>query len=743
VDISFLLSPQPTSIALHLRTLGNAVGEDLPHLKSILGYMWDQMSRAHATSRHSIDMTTQPFRTFVLEVPGALQLFITAGWSIHEKDMVLVYDRHPHEPGQRQLLAIEMLKDEIHSLPTRTHTASFDAELPFVVEEYNTLTRLFESRDLVPSLNTLRRWVYLWSYFRMMCAARPNSASQWEKHLMSCRAYCLHVTDKVRQTYHSVLLPPITLMMDPTPGNTPLKQSHQMDQSAPSPVMYTSPAEALVRTPVFGQDREEFSIAQPAAHLLSRDPSTTHAGLLNMRQCCFMNSLLQTYFMHPTMAEAIMGVPCLNEAEAQHKTNANVRLVHRLQALFAYMEVSRISCINPKYVLDAVAAMHPSFRDGGQHDPQEFASCVIEMVVAGFEALQPSKVGFLQKLLYGECNEQSVGWDKAFSAPRSTPVAHSLPLYFEAGVHGPTQSQHRDPTDLLSVLSTPQATYTLDAALLDYVVEEKEVGCSVACVTKSFSTLPSLLMLHFPSRVAGAGGNKLDIAVAFGESLDLTPYSGAPDAESARTNYVDAYVGERNIQRDLDSAQKSLEQLITAQRGFVGAASEHDFMLNCIVRATKERVERLTEELTAATKARKALFPFPNITSRPECHYHLHAVIVHLGATSEYGHYISYVREGDGSWLRCDDTSVRAVPSSEVFSAYTQRNVYCLLYTTVTEPRKELAVPEYLSEIIQHEDLRKCERIARRLSMYAGDLSEDLDTSGEQEGSLRYGMMKV
>ena len=330
VDIGFLLpGPQPTALALHLRAMGSSVVDDTRRLRTCLGYLLDLMTTAHEVSRHTVLMSTDDFRHNVLDVNGSLALLLSSGWSVID-DVAIVYSRMPGEPSQRQLLAMEMLQQELQGLNEgiRTHTVPFEADLPFVTEELTALLRLFESRDMVPSLETLHRWAYLWSFFRLLTA--HTRSPQYERHLMTCRHYALFVADRVRGAYHSVPLPPLPLTAgNTTPANANTPRNRSLGDGA-SPAIYHSPAEALVRTPLVGCEREEFSIAQPAAHLLSRDPHTQHAGLLNMRQCCFMNSVLQSYFMHPSMAPCLMSAPYNNSS-----TDPNVKLLHRLQALFA------------------------------------------------------------------------------------------------------------------------------------------------------------------------------------------------------------------------------------------------------------------------------------------------------------------------------------------------------------------------------------------------------------------------
>ena len=114
VDIGFLLTPQPTAIALHLRAMGSSVMDDTRRLRGCLSYLLDMMATAHEASRHAVLMTTDAFRHHVLDVGGCMALLLSSGWSVIED--VVVYSRMREEPSQRQLVAMEMVRQELEGL---------------------------------------------------------------------------------------------------------------------------------------------------------------------------------------------------------------------------------------------------------------------------------------------------------------------------------------------------------------------------------------------------------------------------------------------------------------------------------------------------------------------------------------------------------------------------------------------------------------------------------------------------
>lgn len=59
----------------------------------------------------------------------------------------------------------------------------------------------------------------------------------------------------------------------------------------------------------------------------------------------------------------------------------------------------------------------------------------------------------------------------------------------------------------------------------------------------------------------------------------------------------------------------------------------------------------------------------------------LYAVVVHLGTSAQFGHYVSYVVGTDGIWWRYDDHKVSAVAWEQV-AAHT-KDVYMLFYQRI------------------------------------------------------------
>ncbi|XP_030440990.1 ubiquitin carboxyl-terminal hydrolase 15 isoform X2 [Syzygium oleosum] len=109
--------------------------------------------------------------------------------------------------------------------------------------------------------------------------------------------------------------------------------------------------------------------------------------------------------------------------------------------------------------------------------------------------------------------------------------------------------------------------------------------------------------------------------------------------------------------------------------------------------------------------------------------YMLYAVVVHLDTqnASFSGHYISYVRNLQGSWFRIDDTEVQHVPMSHVMS----EGAYILFYTrSYPRPHKSLSGkavrdPGFASE-------RNCVLRSQKSSRQAAETKQDSQFDGHE-----------
>lgn len=79
------------------------------------------------------------------------------------------------------------------------------------------------------------------------------------------------------------------------------------------------------------------------------------------------------------------------------------------------------------------------------------------------------------------------------------------------------------------------------------------------------------------------------------------------------------------------------------------------------------------------------LRPFMSDTSKPSIKYQLTAVLVHLGHSSNSGHYFCFIKNSNNFWYRMDDSNVTLVTSKNVL----EQQAYVLFYTR-KQPQQQI-----------------------------------------------------
>lgn len=136
---------------------------------------------------------------------------------------------------------------------------------------------------------------------------------------------------------------------------------------------------------------------QPAkAHATSRNRGTglQHAGLRNLGNTCYLNSVLQV----------VLRCPLLYELLRQHAnaTTSADSLLADLRSTFETM-ATQPSTHSPSRLLERLRAVHYVFRSGGQHDAQELLRCLLISVHEAWAAA-PSQVGAsaVERVFHGQ-----------------------------------------------------------------------------------------------------------------------------------------------------------------------------------------------------------------------------------------------------------------------------------------------------------------------------------------------------
>ena len=788
----------------------------------------------------SVAMTTPQ-----LHLNGVIDYLTASGFERVERSLVCdVGD--DNSPGMyRAAVGLQYVREEIslmHATPSvRRYTVPALSQIGPMLTEYDSLQKALDGTTWrMPTFEDLLSWIKLRNFFFVCSVVAEedevvdDDVNPWFSYLISCRTSCQDVLQQIEKMHVSLRCPSslfllqrdsamIQRQLEPrkasaashdTPHNEGTDTPQDAHYSSPSTV--ASPGECLTRTPSNSTDKRQFLVAQPPLEEWARDPQTSFAGLLNVRQCCYVNCILQVLYHLPGFASCVMALPSISALRSRwgpdFQPTAAHRVASRLQALFAYLKISSASCVNPIPLLDAVAAMHPSLGDGAQHDPHEFICHTIDAVVEAFRACQKDPEGeaaqvapfarevrslafeeeadpndpkvaaveaatveaegvpaqippppsgtkvrsahaaleWLKRTLSIKLHEQRLGADRIWRPEEVVLEATNfIPLYYdpqEYAPKAPPAALHVDPasTQLLGkdakMGDTERPTNNTNEVRLERCLDEyftefrDDPSCTVVGSMKYFhrDDPPSALFFFVPSRSVATqppmGPNKESPKqlhrFRFPLTLDCSMFLADSPYVAVRKSILEDRARMAALHREKGAKDDAIGHLQAAMK----ATTEHD------------QVEALDRILQTAIKARGNLgceYDAAHQRVDANCRrihdnngegvepfaYTLHAVVVHVGFSSERGHFYTYLHDlSTGTWHCFDDTRVREATVEEVTSDATTQNVYCMSYLHMPSLGKsewefaEGDIPQRLQRIIDREDTRKQLKIAQKLS---------------------------
>ena len=476
-------------------------------------------------------------------------------------------------------------------------------------------------------------------------------------------------------------------------------------------------------------------------------------GLKNIGNTCYVNALIQTYFMIPSVLESIVAFPLREETipkdhiEDVHMTEVAEKKVanhldekfsgeflFEMRKLFTNMVLSNKTYVDPSSALQKLKnAENKQYQIGEMEDLPEFNSLFLSRLEQGIEFSSVHEAAeHFKKLFYG------------------TSVIH-----FESQEEDMThiRKSSTDTFNHLILPITPETKSFVDSIELcmkddsvEYTTDKKFKTTARKTVWfKDQHSIPPVLFLQTSRAVYDTQNQitKLHTPIQFPEILNLAPYmeenssiteqirhgfktlkAERSQAEKEIYSYLENF-NNRNVGL-LQALETSTDRLIELRREYGEMANAEDMSeLSTAIRVIQKEQERISKRVVDLKNHHASLSQnletafenkYPN-----KVNYTLYSIIMHSGRTALAGHYWSYVRYlggGDNNtWIKFNDTQVvrldTATVMKEAFSSESNSSAYCVVYIDeekvgrfTEEYKKALLekVPNAIKYEIEHEN---------------------------------------
>jgi ubiquitin carboxyl-terminal hydrolase 25/28 len=511
--------------------------------------------------------------------------------------------------------------------------------------------------------------------------------------------------------------------------------------------------------------QQQFQPLDPESN--KRNRNTEFAGLANMGNTCYVNALLQTYYMIPQFQQAVITAqlkditPQPQAAEATDKMDTSVdetsplpvmgpslrpddetdkkysvEFVEQLRLLFGFLALSDYKSISTHNCLSALKDRNGKvWQVGNQEDVSEFNDLFLHRLETGI------KSPIVHELMFGKTTV-IIDAEEADGTPVSTRREESftnlgLPLQL-----GDAQNFSLTIYDLL------------ERSLVDDAMEyttPKDLKTESARKTVWLQKIPPILMF-----LAGR--------VTYDKTTQQFQKVHAP-VTIEHTIYLDRYMEENreateSIRKDVAEYQRQLRESLNETYSFknyrnrgiglddaLALVSEFCFGQHQSLQQTSPRdtrnmetlaktcqylqqqlhsvndtLKELADKQAAIQKQISGCFNLYNDEIYHKHRYDLHAVVMHSGSSANSGHYWAYVRDysaADIRWIKFNDAVVNTVEDQVVQSEALAGSVYCLFYldTSKVDPKPLTAeqihslLPEKVVQYVEAENRDLAQKI--------------------------------
>ena len=419
-------------------------------------------------------------------------------------------------------------------------------------------------------------------------------------------------------------------------------------------------------------------------------------GLKNIRNTCYFNSLIQTYFMIPKFIQEILSF----KKPPENIKSAGIKLIEELQLLFASMILGNKKCIDPSEVLENLLDDSGNkILVGEQKDIGEFNMNFIARIEDGLKAVESAMVegdnNIVSQLFYAKQHEivKANEEDGEILSFTNTSLFGQLSLdVSEKELHRAWDKAYHN---YIEEFMTPKgfktnATQDIWAEKLPGILLfqiQRVIYDPVLKQSKKINSefrFPKVLygdryILKNKKIYLGLRENVLKIKEKISvferqlESIDNFKQSGCSIIEilESVSKFFDTQ------QYSIIDKKKQIEHLLDVDESKICVSRE---VIDGFIEKLRGQRNELIEKISGLQVELEKIF---DQDSLKQYKYVLHSILMHQG-NAEAGHYFAYIHDVEEQiWRRYSDTYIKKVSSEEVMKnaiGNEDTSAYCLFY---------------------------------------------------------------